>query len=102
MIQPGFACNLDAIPADALSRYHNLRQRLQKAIVHRTEEPDGYSFRLSGEKVRLTEVAEWMEMERRCCPFLTLQISVSGEPGCTLRLAGPGGVKPILAEAFRP
>jgi hypothetical protein len=49
----------------------------------------------------LTELAEWMTMERLCCPFLTLQISASGnQPDWLLTLTGPEGTKPLLDAEF--
>lgn len=40
-------------------------------------------------------------MERRCCPFLTLQLSASGNDAYwLLTLTGPEGVKPLLRAEF--
>ncbi len=48
--------------------------------------------------ISLPEAAEWIDMERRCCPFLTLEMEVSGlQSDWWLRLSGPSGVKPLLA-----
>jgi hypothetical protein len=70
--------------------------------MHQREEiSNGYTFRLDGKAISLTEAAEWMNMERLCCPFLTLQLSVSGnDTGWNLTLAGPEGIKPLLDAEF--
>jgi hypothetical protein len=47
----------------------------------RPELPTGYAFKLDGKAISLAEVAEWISMERLCCPFLTLQLSASGKSG---------------------
>jgi hypothetical protein len=39
---------------------------------------NGYAFKLDAKAVTLTETAEWITMERLCCPFLTLQLSTAG------------------------
>jgi len=47
-------------------------------------------------------VAEWMGMERLCCPFLTLQLSAAGsQPVWLLSLTGPSGVKALFARCLR-
>ncbi len=96
-----FACNLKAIRAADRPRYNELLKRVRHAVRDRREISDGYAFKLDGRAVSLPEAAEWISMERRCCPFLTLQISVSGnELRWALTLTGPEGVKPILDAEF--
>lgn len=96
-----FACNLKAISAAERPRYTDLMKRLRSAARDRSELPDGYAFKLDSKKVSLPEVAEWISMERLCCPFLTLQLSASGDqPDWLLKLTGPKGVKPLLEAEF--
>jgi hypothetical protein len=60
-----------------------------------------YSFTPDRTAISLTEAAEWMNMERLCCPFLTLQLSAGGGQGnWRLTLTGPKGVKPLLEAEF--
>lgn len=67
----------------------------------RAELPDGYSYRLDGSAILLSQVGEWISLERLCCPFLTLTISVAGgERDWLWTLTGPKGVKPLLMEEF--
>jgi hypothetical protein len=96
-----FACNLKAIGAAERPRYNDLMSRLRTAIRNRTELPDGFEFRLNGNTLSLSDIAEWMRMERLCCPFLTLQLSVSGhQTDWWLKLTGSEGVKPLLRAEF--
>jgi hypothetical protein len=77
-------------------------KRIRTAIQDRTEIVDGYVFKLDSKTVALSEVAEWISMERLCCPLLTLQLSTSGHQELwVLRLNGPEDVKPILQSAFQ-
>jgi hypothetical protein len=49
----------------------------------------------------LQDVAEWISMERLCCPFLTFQLETSGsEADYSLRVSGPTGVKDLLRAEF--
>jgi hypothetical protein len=67
----------------------------------RAEVSEGYAFELDSAAVTLPEVAEWITMERLCCPFLTLQLSASGEEEhWVLTLTGPEGVKPFIEAGF--
>jgi len=66
-----------------------------------TEILNGYVFKLDSNAVTLAEAAEWISMERRCCPFLTLQLCASGnETDWTMTLTGPEGVKLFVIEEF--
>ena len=68
---PVFACNLNAISAADRPRYHELAKRVRSAMRDRSE-------KLDSNTITWHEAAEWISMERLCCPFLALQISASG------------------------
>lgn len=95
------ACNLKAIGASERPHYNDLMKRLRAATRDRSELPDGYAFKLDGKAINLPEVAAWISMERRCCPFLTFQLSASGDKAnWLLKLTGPEGVKTLLITEF--
>jgi hypothetical protein len=52
-------------------RHNDLTKRLRLAIRTRSEIRDGYTFKLDGQTLSLPQVADWISMERLCCPFLT-------------------------------
>ena len=98
---PVFACNLKAISAADRPRYNDLVKRVRAAMRDRSEIGNGFAFKLDSKAVTLPEAAEWISMERLCCPFLTIQISISGnQPHWLLTLTGPKGVKPLLDAEF--
>jgi hypothetical protein len=98
---PVFACNLKAISAADRPRYNELVKRVRTAMRDRSEISNGYAFKLDSNAVTLAEAGEWISMERLCCPFLTLQLSASGNrPHWLLTLTGPEGVKPLLDAEF--
>jgi hypothetical protein len=95
------ACNLRAISAAERPHYHELMNRLRSAVRDRNELADGYAFKLNSKAISLPDVAEWIAMERLCCPFLTLQLSASGDQAdWLLNLTGPEGVKLLLQAEF--
>jgi len=99
--KPVFACNLKAISAVERPRYNELVQRIRSAIRDHREISNGYRFKLDGKTVTLPEAAEWIVMERLCCPFLTLQLSAAGnQADWVLTLTGPEGVKPLITIEF--
>jgi hypothetical protein len=88
-MQTVLACNLNAISQQNLHRYKDLFRRIQAAITDRRELEDGYVFRLDGDSVSLPDVAQWISLERLCCPFFTFQLQTKGgEPDCWLTLQG--------------
>src|ERR1700730_3017990 len=93
--QAPLACNLTAISAAERPRYNDLVKRLRVAIQDRRELSDGYSYKLDTTKITLPEVAEWITMERQCCPFLIFRLEDS-----ELTLRGPVGAKAILSKEF--
>src|SRR5712691_6380984 len=97
---PPLACNLAAISSTERPRYNDLIKRLRSAVQDRSELSDGYAYRLDTKKITLPEVAEWITMERLCCPFLTFQLDVQGNRDSRLTLRGPVGAKAILREEF--
>src|SRR3954452_18464568 len=95
------ACDLSAIGAADRPRYSDLVKRVRAAIRERAEISDGYVFKLDSQAIGLLELAEWISMERLCCPFLTLQLSASGnQKHWGLTLTGPEGVKPLIETEF--
>jgi hypothetical protein len=67
------ACNIKAISAAQRPRYNDLVKRLRIAVMNRSELSDGYAYKLDTKNITLPEVAEWITMERLCCPFLAFQ-----------------------------
>ena len=98
---PPIACNPKAIPEGDRPRYKELTGKLRSAAVGRREMENGWVLRLSS-RISLAETAEWISFERRCCPFLTFELSTSGaSEQHALRLTGPGAAKQIIESAFR-
>jgi hypothetical protein len=94
---PALACNPNGIDAAEWPHYEKLLGLLYSAARERRELSDGYTVRLDGKKISLQETAQWISLERLCCPFLTFQVEVAGATDdCWLTLKGPSGVKAFL------
>lgn len=104
------ACNVNALSRTERDRYQLLSSRLAGAIIQTRELPNGYelAFDLSrlppdahGAPFCVVEVAEWVDLEARCCPFLDFGIDVRGKGGAVkLTLTGAENVKAFLATEF--
>ena len=98
MTDTQLVCNSSELTPTERARSLELLRELRSATVERVELPDGYAFRYPAD-VGLGRVGEWIELERRCCPFFRFQLDVAGDTGAVwLRLTGPAGVKAFLTS----
>jgi len=65
-----FECRLD--DAGEWQRYGALRPAMKAAAGKIRELANGYAVRLATDAALFQQVAEWITLERRCCPFLAL------------------------------
>ena len=83
--------------AEFRKREATLLAQFKSALTATEELPDGYSFRIPGERRWLALVADLIMAERECCPFLTFQLTAEPKMGAlTIRITGPDGTKPFL------
>jgi hypothetical protein len=109
-VQEPLACNVGALSREQRDRYQVLAESLGRALVGSRELSNGFELILDlsrlpadsrGKAFCLGEVAEWIDLEARCCPFLDFGIDVSGKGGAVrLRLTGGENVKAFLKTEF--
>ena len=91
------ACTTAALNATQQKRREILAQEIHTVTQEVVENSDGYAFRLSPEYC-LT-VAEFISLERECCPFFTFKVELERDHGpLWFQLTGPTGVKEFLRE----
>jgi hypothetical protein len=64
------ACKLDALNGEQRERHQALWQQLQGSAAGNRELPDGYAFGFSMDNTLFVNAAEYITLERLCCPFL--------------------------------
>src|SRR5262245_581733 len=99
---PVIACDPSAISAGDYKRWlEEIGPQLYGAVQEIQELPDGYAFRLPNDPKMLLLVAEDLNMERLCCPFVryTLELEPNRGP-FWLRFTGGEGVKAFLRIGF--
>ena len=91
------ACDLDALASAERERRRTLVRALAHAIVGRVELEHGFELRVDSARLDLPALAEWIGLERRCCPFLHFRVELAAGNGpVTVALSGGDGVKDFL------
>lgn len=95
-----FACDMNAIAPEQRGAHMATIERLFRSAQNMRELPNGYTFELPNEPDALLTAAQFIALERLCCPFFGFGIEVEREGGSVwLSLTGREGVKPfIMAE----
>jgi len=97
-----FYCNVRALnPAERVQQ----KQLTERLIASRTrilETATGYEFMFNPADVSVTELANWVTTEAKCCPFFDFHIDleIEGTQAC-LRLTGDEGIKAFIRTEFR-
>ena len=93
------ACSLT--DAALQERRRDVLQKVRNAVIDTRELEDGYAYQLPPSEEWLAELAHLVNLERQCCPFLRLSITVEPDNGpFWLELTGPPGTKDFLAITF--
>lgn len=92
-----FACDMNAIEVSRRGRHIATTDELFHTVGEIRELPNGYSFRLPNQSTVLLKAAEFIALERLCCPFFGFALEVAPEGGSLwLSLTGRDGVKPFI------
>ena len=93
------ACDMSAIEPGERARHIANAGELFRAVGEIRELPGGYAFRLPSDADTLRKTAEFISIERLCCPFLGFVLEFEPEGGpAWLRLTGREGVKQFIRE----
>ena len=93
------ACSLTT--AELQERRKTVLHRVRLKVVEVRELDEGYAYSFASEAGRLAELAELVDLERQCCPFMSFSIKVEQNNGpIWLELTGPEGTKAFLEAVF--
>jgi hypothetical protein len=94
------ACDLGALTPAERARRAELAQQLVGAAVAVIEIEDGFALRLASDEPAAGDAFEWVQLERRCCPFLrfALRFEPAGGP-IWVELGGSAEAKAFLADS---
>lgn len=96
------ACDASVVTAEQKERWVRvIIPQLYKAVQEIQELPDGYAWRLPPNPEVLMLIAEDLNIERLCCPFVHYTLSIEPDRGpFWLRMTGNAEVKTFLRMAF--
>lgn len=98
----GFYCNLKALGTKERARHMLLTLEIERARAETIELANGFAFRFQDGTVTLTDLAEWVSAERKCCPFFDFEIEQQADNGSMwLKLRGKEGAKAFMRSEFR-
>jgi len=98
--EPTIACDFTMMETEQRERYRALRHQLSKDLHEVRELEDGYAFRHSSEADVLMAMAEYVTLERLCCPFFDFAVEVGRDGGeVWLKMTGGQEAKRILQAA---
>lgn len=93
------ACDLNAIPAEQRQQHQDLYDSVFSQYTQVTELDLGYRFHFPVEL--LPRIAEYITLERLCCPFFTFQVQVlPAAETLTLDLTGSEEIKAFLKQGL--
>ena len=88
---------MEAIEPNKRQQHITIAKHLFHSVNEIRELSNGYAFRLTNEPEMLLEAAEFISLEKLCCPFFGFAIEVEPEGGNVwLQLTGREGVKPFI------
>jgi hypothetical protein len=92
---------MTALDGAQRERQQVLMKKFHASIEETHALPDGYAFRLPADAQTILAAAEFITIERLCCPFLNFELEVgrAGSP-VWLRLTGSEGAKEFIEAEF--
>lgn len=93
------ACSL--MPAELQERRRTMLSKMRAAVTESTELDNGFIYQFTSDGELISELANLIQLEHQCCPFLRFRLTVEpGEGAVSLEMTGPKGTKEFLAEIF--
>lgn len=91
------ACDMTALNSAQRERQQALMKSFHAFVQETQETNDGYAFRLAADTETILLAAEFITIERLCCPFFNFALEV-GPPDdpLWLRISGREGVKEFI------
>jgi hypothetical protein len=97
--QSPIACDMSVLSPSQRQTHLATSRDLFAEVQAIRELTDGYEFQLADNRETVLKVAEFVTLEKLCCPFLNFAIEVEAEGGpVTLSLTGREGVKAFVRE----
>jgi len=96
-VSPPLACRMDALDRTQRDRQQVLIGTVRRIVLGVRDLPDGRALAFPADPATFLQLAEWISLERRCCPFLEFALEWKLDDSVWVRLTGPPGVKDFIA-----
>jgi hypothetical protein len=93
-------CDMTALGSDERRRYDTLRPLVLDGLEEVKTTATSFYLRLR-RGASASDVAEWMALEHRCCPFLTLQLALKDDGTIWIDIGGSAAIKAFLEDEFK-
>ena len=94
-------CNLQALTPAERTAHAATTKKLAAAVMKVEDVDGGYRIHVNG-TLAASELLQWVDAERRCCPFLDFEVRLAREDGARwLQMTGRPGVKAFMAAEFK-
>ena len=88
---------MKALTLEQRKQLEQLSEHVISAISGSRELSNGYAFRVDPAKASLMDVAQWLDVWRRCCPFYEFEIDFhAADASIWLSVKGRPGVKAYI------
>ncbi len=92
-------CLPEAITAEEFQRRGRLLEQIAAQSEKVRETKSGYRLRLPSTRENIAALAQFIALERACCPFYTFALDFEPDGGPTwIEIAGPEGTKAYLSH----
>ena len=92
------ACTLNEM--ELRERQRTILASVRESVLDITPTADGYAYRFKSESEILMRLSTLVDLERRCCPFLTFRIVVEPQQPIRLEITGPPEAKAVIGSLF--
>lgn len=93
------ACRLESLSEEQRQREKALLKFVREATLEIHGLTEGYGLRFPNDSARVLLIAEFITLERLCCPFFNFELHVEAEGGPVwLRPTAQHGVKQFLTQ----
>jgi hypothetical protein len=93
---PSFACRPHALDKAQRQRQQTLLDTVRRRVTSKQDLPNGIGLTFPAEDALFRELAEWVSLERRCCPFLEFALEWKQDDRMSVRLTGQPGIKEAI------
>ncbi len=95
-----FVCNMNALSPEQRARHSLLGRVLRSALIAAHELGNGYDFEFHQHESVYAALTEITPLERACCPFFSISVSMEQTGALFWQLTGSEGVKQFIRMEF--